>query len=149
MIDAKNTQPLPVADVNALAGAMNQKYASLLDERRFQITAQNDKGSVTVKVICENPDQSYHYPVEARINHVQEEMDAAEAALFLIDYVDLYFNDYFGDDEDLFLPIDWKDTQYDAVDFQIRGQVLNLKLERMADEFLATASEVPPADQLH
>ena len=46
-------------------------------------------------------------------------------------------------EENLLLPIDWCKHEYDTVEFEMRGQVLNKKLEKMADEILAGAEESP------
>jgi hypothetical protein len=121
-----------------LAETMVKKYRIAMKDRSFAIHALvKDKGTY-VTVLLANADGSYHYPVEGRLLHGAEEMEPREAALFLLDYIDAYFEEYlYEEDEQLYLPIDWTDHEYDAVNFQIRGQIINKKLETLADQWLA------------
>ena len=91
---------------------------------------------VTVTLTLSNESQSFVYPVEARIDSAKEGLSVRDASLFLIDYIDAYFEDFFADGEELYLPIDWADMTYDANNFQIKGQILNVKAEDLADELL-------------
>jgi len=123
-------------ELNELSSLLNRKHASFLGERRFSIKADLDGDGIFVDVVLRNEDETYFYPVSTRIDLSQEELNAKDAALFLIDFVDLYFDDYFDGGESVFLPIDWTDFQYDAVNFQMKGQIINQRLESMADQLL-------------
>ncbi len=123
--------------LSEMTDLMNTKYQSVLfDGKRFEIKTKYEYEILTVSVILSNPDKSYYYPVEARIQNKKEELSPLEAAAFLIDFIDLYFEEYLFEDENLFIPIDWTPFTYDAVDFQLKGQILNLKLEQEADELI-------------
>ncbi|SME97039.1 hypothetical protein [Pseudobacteriovorax antillogorgiicola] len=120
-----------------LATAMNAKYKIALKGRSFSVSARKDGPGVYVCILLKNPDESFYYPVEGRVMFEAEEMKASEAALFLVDYLDIYFEEFLLEEEEsLYLPIDWSDFNYEAVDFQVKGQILNRKLEAMADQFL-------------
>lgn len=137
----QNSDFLDQDDCDALAKAMESKYAMALKGRTFTVEAEVKGRGVFVKVILSNQDKSYYYPVEARVLYEKEEMQRGEAALFLLDYIDAYFDEYLTqENEEIYLPIDWADFQYEAVDFQMRGQILNLKLEELAEEFLKKGS---------
>jgi hypothetical protein len=137
----QNTDFLNQDDCEALAKAMESKYAMALKGRNFKVEAEVKGRGVFVKVILSNQDKSYYYPVEARVLYEKEEMQRGEAALFLLDYIDAYFDEYLTqENEEIYLPIDWADFQYEAIDFQMRGQILNLKLEELAEEFLKKGS---------
>lgn len=137
----QNTDFLNQDDCEALAKAMESKYAMALKGRNFKVEAEVKGRGVFVKVILANQDKSYYYPVEARVLYEKEEMQRGEAALFLLDYIDAYFDEYLTqENEEIYLPIDWADFQYEAIDFQMRGQILNLKLEELAEEFLKKGS---------
>ncbi|HET9238201.1 MAG TPA: hypothetical protein VFO10_13155 [Oligoflexus sp.] len=137
----QNTDFLDQDDCDALAKAMESKYAMALKGRSFRVEAEVKGRGVFVKVILSNQDKSYYYPVEARVLYEKEEMQRGEAALFLLDYIDAYFDEYLTQEsEEIYLPIDWADFQYEAIDFQMRGQILNLKLEELAEEFLKKGS---------
>lgn len=132
-----STKFLSGQEFGELEEILAQKYAHYLDGRYFQVGAEVQGDMVYATVTLKNEEESFFYPVEARMQFVEEDMKAAEAALFLIDYMDAYFEEYLSEGEDLFIPIDWTAHSYLATDFQIRGQVRNLKVERMADELLA------------
>ncbi len=137
----ENNEFLNAEDCDALAKAMESKYAMALKGRTFKVEAEVKGRGVFVKVILSNQDRSYYYPVEARVLYEKEEMQRGEAALFLIDYIDAYFDDYLTqENEEIYVPIDWADFQYEAIDFQMRGQILNLKLEELAEQLLKNGS---------
>ena len=124
-------------ELNELASAMDEKYRIGLNGRSFSIEAKVDEPGVYVQTTLENEDKSFVYPVEARLEYKKEEMTQNKAVLFLVDYIDTYFEEYLlEEDEELYLPIDWAKHTYDAVEFEVRGQIKNEKLEDMADELL-------------
>lgn len=136
-----NTEFLNQDDCDALAKTMESKYAMALKGRSFKVEAEVKGRGVFVKVILSNHDKSYYYPVEARVLYEKEELQCGEAALFLLDYIDAYFDEYLTqENEEIYLPIDWADFQYEAIDFQMRGQILNLKLEELAEQLLKNGS---------
>jgi len=137
------------AECVELAETMVKKYRIAMKDRTFSIRASVQGKGVYVTVILANADQSYYYPVEARVMYAVEELEPREAALFLIDYIDTYFEEYlYEEDEQIYLPIDWADHEYEAVTFQIRGQILNQKLDALADQWLLQGAkgQHPSAD---
>lgn len=130
-----NSGGLTTQDCNDVSELMNKKYGAQRGQRYFKTTAHTLRDSVEVRVVLQNSDQSFFYPVESRMKNVEQGVSAREAELFLLDYVFLYFDEYFRDD-DTFLPIDWSDFSKEGYDFQMRGQILNLHLERLADDIL-------------
>lgn len=142
MNQENNAEFLSQEDCDALSKAMESKYAMALRGRNFRIEAEVKGRGVFVKVILSNKDRSYYYPVEARVLYEKEELQQGEAALFLIDYIDAYFDEYLNqENEEIYLPIDWADFEYEAIDFQMRGQILNLKLEELAEQLLKNGSQ--------
>lgn len=126
----------------SLTDAMNTKYRLARGEREFQVDVISKDKGVYVTVLLANADQSYYYPVEARIIYENQELTLHKAALFLVDYIDIYFEEFLlEEDESIYVPIDWADHQYDAIDFQIRGQIRNRKLENLADEWLGNVEQ--------
>jgi len=131
---------------SALAEAMNSKYRLARGERQFEVEVTRKGKGVYVMVLLANADQSFYYPVEARIIWENQDLTAHKAALFLVDYIDIYFEEFLlEEDEQMYVPIDWADHQYDAIDFQIRGQIRNRKLENQADEWLGESEPAEPS----
>ena len=137
MTQESTAEFLTAEDCHSLAQAMESKYKMGLKGRKFSIEASVNGRTVAVVVSLARMDRSYVYPVEARMLYEKEEMSRGEAAVFLIDYIDAYFEEFlYEEDEQLYLPIDWADHHYEAVDFQIRGQIRNQLLEDQADKLL-------------
>lgn len=119
-----------------ISRVMEKKYAGFLKQRFFETGLKKDGRGVYATVTLRNKSGSYYYPVEGRLAHLDHDMNEREAALFLLDYIDAYFGEYFREDGDVYLPIDWADYEWDGVPLQLKGQILNLEVERMADELL-------------
>lgn len=128
---------LSTDDLSELSSVMERKYAAHLSQRRFEVIANKDATGVYAKVTLKNKSGSYFYPVEGRLAHLDHDMTAKEAVLFLLEYIDAYFAEYFREGGEVYLPIDWADYEYDGVPMQLKGQILNLEVEKMADEWLA------------
>jgi hypothetical protein len=127
-------------DIAVLAETFNKKYrAYLMDPvqklRFFELSALRNHQGVSVKVILQNPSKTYYYPVEARIADEDHDYSPKEAALFLFDYIDCYFEEYLKK-QDVYIPIDWSEFEFDGMPFQLKGQVFNLHLEHLADRIL-------------
>ena len=131
------TLHLTQLEIHGLAEAMEKKYNIYLDGRRFSIEAPQIEDGVMVRTKLSSDDLSYVYPVEARMAHKEEDLEPRKALLFLIDFVDAYFEDFLTSMESVYLPIDWADMSYEGIKFQIKGQILNKKAEDMADALLA------------
>ncbi len=123
-----------------IARIMENKYSIYLDERGFVAKAEYeaDNDAVYVEVVLRNAEESFFYPVSARIKPALEELKPYAAATLLFDVIDSYFEEYFTSGESIYLPIDWTNMEYDAAQFQIKGQIFNRKIEKMADELLAS-----------
>lgn len=131
---------LPEDVTTELAHLMDKKYAGYRRDRNFSIAARRDYDRVSVAVVLRNSNEHFYYPVEGRLNFVDETMKPEEAAFFLIDYIDLYFNEFFTEEENVWIPIDWAKFEYEATDFELKGQVYNKYAEGLADKLLADAN---------
>lgn len=120
---------------------LRRKYAATTQQRYFELDLKQDGTGVYAKVALRDASGSFYYPVEARIAHDDHTMTAREAAVFLIDYIDAYFEEYLRDGE-TFLPIDWSDYDADGVVFQMKGQIQNLEAEKLADELLVQDGDI-------
>ena len=130
---------LTLAECADLAKIMTLKYGADLKDRVFSIEARVEKEGASVTVTLASPNGRFHYPVEARMETTRQDLTALEAFTLLLDYVDGYFEEYLQ--EELLLPIEWKEYDFEGHTLQIRGQILNLELERAADALLAAAEK--------
>ena len=89
-----------------LALMLSRKYGSALKQRYFEVDLKRDGSGVYAKVTLRDRSGSFYYPVEGRMSHDDHSMSSRDAALFLVDYIDAYYEEYLRDGE-TFLPIDW------------------------------------------
>lgn len=124
-----------------LTKILNLKHGAYLKDRSFQISYCENANEILSSLLLANPDKSFFYQVETKVSQKEAaKISSREALLITLDYVDLYFAEYFKEEEDVFIPIDWFDVSFEDLDFQMRGQVRNLHCEFLADELLKEAS---------
>ena len=132
-----NKELVTKSELRELSDRMTQKYKVSVGDRRFSIEFEEQGTHVSVKTTLSSRDESYVYPVEASLDCAEEEVEPRKGILFLIDYIDCYFEDFLMEDESLYLPIIFKSMSYEGISFKIKGQILNKRAEAWADEILA------------
>jgi hypothetical protein len=132
----KPDQSLSEEECKSLATAMNKKYSPFTRDRFFEFQSKNEAGIVEVTATLRNQDGSFFYPVEGRVNSRDQNVKAGDPTGVLIDTIDQYYQEYLLNDGDVYLPIDWADYESDGIKMQLRGQIRNLVLEKMADDIL-------------
>ena len=126
-------------ELRSLAQRVNARFHDTRGERWFVIAAAARDGDTWVQVLLRNDRDSFHYPVEARIAPCTTRSRQTQA-FFLLACIDSYWEEFFAEDEDVFIPIDWTAYEYQGEKFHLRGQVLNRMAEKMAEELLAEQS---------
>ncbi len=92
----------------------------------------------TMTVVFENADKSLHLPVEvALLVSENPKLKNDEARDVLVDFVGYFFERYFRESREVTLPIDWGTIPFGEFVIRARGWEKNLKLEELADRFLA------------
>lgn len=127
-------------ELDQIAETLNRKYRGYLSDpihktRFFSVEAHREPRGVYAKVILQNDNQSFYYPIEIRLADLDHDFSMKDGLIFLFDYVDSYFEEFLKN-SDVYLPIEWTEHEYEGIPFQIKGQVYNLYLERMADRLL-------------
>jgi len=128
---------LTLEEIQKVEKSLNTKFASWLKDRNFQVSATADENSAEVNVTLKNHNESFCYPIESRIMHKEQNVSKKESVMFLVDYIESYFDEYFREEERVYLPIDWMAYDCEGISFQIKGQVLNVCLDNLADRLLA------------
>lgn len=125
-----------------LAHIMNIKHAAGRGVRVFTIAVESlaEKEQGLVRVLLASEDDVFHYPVEARFDVARQALTIRQSCSRVLDFIDAYFESFFAEDEGVYLPIDWMPYDSDGLVFEVRGQVINKKIERMADELLSSGS---------
>ncbi len=123
-------------ELRGLAQRCNARFHDTRGERWFVVAAAQRDGDTWVQVLLRNDEDSFHYPIEARIAPCTTKSRRAQAFLLLA-FIDSYWEEFFEEGEDVFISIDWTAYEYQEEKFHLRGQVLNRMAEKMADELLA------------
>lgn len=113
------------------------RFAPHLEGRLFSVTTYSQDPYLTVVITLSSDDDSFYYPVEARVHLIDQDTTPRRSALMMIDYLSLYFEEYFDSDGEVLLPIDWTPHLSDNIEFYLRAQVRNKKLEDQANRLLA------------
>jgi hypothetical protein len=117
------------------------------EDERFELEGYRSEIEVYTCMTLRNQDDSYYYPVECRIDLLHNAIRPHDAQHLLLDFQDYYFDQYFSNDRDLYLTIDWSDIKFEEFTIQVRGQIFNRKLERIADQLLSGELSYEEANQ--
>ncbi|MEN9530484.1 MAG: hypothetical protein RI932_2357 [Pseudomonadota bacterium] len=125
-------------ETRKISALMNLKYKTLLDDEQFQVESGFNEQQVQIKVTLERNDKSVFYPIE--LIHVIENQDEQSApgieeiASLMLDYIDVYWQEYLHEGRDVFVPLAWSKHACEGVEFFVRGFIRNRTLEEQADE---------------
>lgn len=125
-----------------VASLLEKKYGAWIGQRFFEVSSVNHADIVTVKVTLRNADKSFFYPIEGRIRFEDQDIKADEARELLLDYIDAYIEEFLTGGEETYLPIDWANYDCEGLELQLRGQILNIKLEELADQLLGENGQI-------
>jgi hypothetical protein len=124
-----------------LANIFEKKYGAWLGQRFFEVSSVVQSTVVTVSVTLRNSDKSFFYPIEGRIQFEDQDLKIERARELVLDYIDAYIEEFLTGGEETYLPIDWANYECEGLELQLRGQILNLKLEALADEILSGTNQ--------
>jgi hypothetical protein len=137
MNNSTTTSPFLATECTEIETTLQRKYAVFAGKRRFKLEGQANGQSVALTLILKSDDESFFYPVEGQIAHSEQGLSQRNAAEMLLDLMDSYFQEYLVNGGEVYLPLDWQEYEVDGNKMQLRGQIQNLKLEKMADDLLA------------
>lgn len=123
-----------------LAEMLERKYGNWLGKRYFEVEGHLDGPALYLKVTLKTSDRSFVYPIEARMLYADQDMKMDQARDFLLDFIDAYLQEYLSGGEETYLTIDWSSYECDGIELQMRGQILNEKLEELADQWMNGSS---------
>ncbi len=134
----KNLNPVWDKDeLIQLTEILNTKHSIYLSQEIFEVEAGFNKIQIQLQVSLKKEDGSSVYPIEIVCPCDDNyELKIKETSYTIIDYMDLYWSEYFIEERNLFLPIDWQKHECEGVSFFLRGFVRRLSLEEEADSLL-------------
>ena len=131
-------------EIAQMEAVFNERFFDNLkkDENVF-FEGYYEDGVCYITLTLKNHDESFYYPIEtSMLLKENPELDAEGARIALLDFIGTYFEDYFEENREAYIPIDWAPYKIDGLTIYARGQVLNKKLENMADDILKSAGKI-------
>jgi hypothetical protein len=136
-IQTPDLKPMNSEQNLILASMLERKYGAQLAQRSFHVETFSDAAQIHIKMTLSNSDRSFVYPIEGRILYEDQDMTLEAARDFLVDFMDAYIQEYLMEGEETYLTIDWSNYECDGIELQLKGQIINEKLEKLADNFIA------------
>lgn len=124
-------------ETKRIAEALHVRHEAYLQEgERFELSGHVAKNEIYVQMLLHNADDSFYYPVECRLDPAEALLKVNDALDLALDFLDYYFGRYFREERDVFLAIDWTVYDFEDKKIQAKGQIQNLKLEQMAEDWI-------------
>jgi hypothetical protein len=117
-----------------------QFFDDLQKDENIFFEGHYEDGVCYLTLILKNEEETFYYPFETSISFKENpDLNDKEARVALLDFIGSYFDDYFSSQRETLVTIDWASYKLDDLNIYARGQVLNKKLESMADDILRSA----------
>lgn len=145
----KSTELITATESKDLETIMNLKHAAYLKNRSFVVFHERTSSDIEASITLKDQKQTFYYKVEAKVSLKNLAPKDKEALFIMLDYLDIYFDEYLKGEEDVYIPIDWSEFTFENLTFKMKGQVQNLHAEKIADEFLEKNTVQAVADTLN
>lgn len=125
-------------EIGQMEAVFNENFFEKLNsDENIHVEGYYSEGVCFSTFIIKNEDESFYYPVETKVlSSDNPDLSDNDARIALLDFSLEYFEEYFLNDRELYLTIDWSSFEIGEIKVYARAQVLNKKLEDMADEIL-------------
>ncbi len=121
--------------MSSIQELLRKKYSPFLFDEEFLIESGRNREQVQVQVNLRKHDGSVEYPIECvYLVEPEQERGPEDVSYLMLDYLDVYWNEYLTNGRDTFFTIDWSRHSCEGVDFYVRGFVRNVHLEIEADK---------------
>ncbi|MFT7581785.1 MAG: hypothetical protein ACI9MR_003463 [Myxococcota bacterium] len=128
---------LPPEDEARVLQALSERHGAMLRNERFSVRAERVSENVTTTVELSNADRTFVYAMSAALERGQykgmTEVDALDACF---DFTDWYLGEFFREQRELLLPIDWQPHSFGDVELMAKGELRNEFLDDAADAWL-------------
>jgi len=130
--------PEEIAEMEAI---FNEQFLSYLKkDENISFEGDFSEGKCHVTCILKNHDETYCYPFEASISSTEHKsLAAVDAKSLLLDFISAYFEEFFAENREIYVPIEWTTFRIEDVNIHARGQIVNKKLEKGAEDILKSA----------
>ena len=131
-------EPLITSDQRAKAlKLLTDRHAGSLRDERFELEVRKEGDEAVVQLTLRSSDHTRVYAMEATITRDKyQAMTQAQAIDVCLDFLDWYVGEYFREDRDAFLPLDWQPHRFGDLEVLARGDLHNELLDEAADAWL-------------
>ncbi len=128
-------------EIGQMEAVFNENFfGKVKKDENVYIEGYYNDNSCFATFTIKNEDESFYYPVETVVSVIDNSgLSDKDARIALLDFALEYFEEYFLNDGELLLTIDWSPFNIGEIKMYAKGHVLNKKLEKMADEILSSA----------
>ena len=141
--------------ISLIEGMLARKFVNFLKSGRSEFTGapfseyfKVEMGRASfqyqVRITLQRTDSSYFYPVETVVltslgsfDLEGSQVEAEKILNHMIDFQDAYWSEFFENERDTFVPLDWAENQYAGLKIFVRGSERNPYLESEAERLLA------------
>ena len=103
---------LDLEQCTRVIATLNQKHGRRLKEESFTVNAKEQDSTIIVALNLTSTDRSFEYAMESAVTVDEKLVHTREVALELaLDFLDWYLGEYFKNDRELLLPLDWQDRK--------------------------------------
>jgi len=126
----------------AIFKVLHDRHGTSLMDETLTIAARIEGANPLFQVVLEKKDRTIRYTMEAAVSRVAyPAMSLGETLDVCVDFLDWYLAEYFREDRDAFLPLDWKAFRFGDLEVMARGDLRNALLDDLADAWLQGDTE--------
>ncbi len=125
-------------EIAQMEAVFNERFFEFLKkDENISIEGHISENAMYITNILSNEEQTYYYPFETVISLKDNpDLEEEEAKLCLLDFIGEYFDEFFNDQRETFVPISWAPYSVKGKNLYAKAQVINKKLEKEADLIL-------------
>ncbi|MEC9073498.1 MAG: hypothetical protein VX938_13990 [Myxococcota bacterium] len=117
--------------------ALVARHGRYLADERIDLSARFEEGAVMLTLALTRLDQTSVYRMEAALEVPEDDsVTLSDACDLCLDFLDWYLGQYFGDNRETLLPLDWQAHQFGEHRVMARGDITNPILDDAADAWL-------------
>jgi hypothetical protein len=133
----KTAPPIDAAYRARVLSLLVERHGASLKNERFELDVRREDGDAVVRLVLRSDDRTHVYTMEAVVLRERyPALSEAQAIDIGLDFLDWYVGEYFREERDAFLPLDWKPHTFGDLEVMARGELRNEFLDDAADAWL-------------
>ena len=122
---------------------LQDRHGAMLRDERFELAARVEGENPVMQVVLKSNDRTLVYTMEAALIRADyPAMTLSDGLDVCVDFLDWYLGEYFREERDAFLPLDWKKFRFGDLEVMARGDLRNALLDDLADAWLRGETDV-------